>query len=245
MKNLIALILIYCSMSSAFAGEIRIAVASNFAKTLKEIATKFEHDTGHRIKISLGSTGKHYAQIRNGAPFDIFFAADSHRPELLDKKGLIIAGSRFTYAQGKLVLWSPDPELVDAKGNILHTKNENFIAVANPKLAPYGKAAQQVLQKMGLWTSLRKRLVRGENIGQTFQFVKTGNAALGFVAASQIKKSGVIQKGSYWLVPDDSYSDINQQAVLLKNNDIAHAFMRFVRSEEALSIIHDFGYETP
>ena len=229
----------------SYAGEIRIAVASNFANTIKHIATRFENNTGHRVKISIGSTGKHYAQIKNGAPFDIFFAADTRRPELLDQQGLAIAGSRFTYAQGKLILWSPQQYLVDNEGRVLESTDFNYLAVANPKLAPYGKAAQQVLQKRGLWKSLTKRMVRGENIGQTFQFVKSGNAQLGFVAASQLKKNGTMHEGSVWEVPQKYYSAINQQAVLLKDNLIARTFLTFMRSDEVLSLIRESGYEIP
>ena len=245
MKNLLIIALLLFTSVPLHAGEIRVAVASNFANALREMSAVFTHKTGHKVKISTGSTGKHYAQIKNGGPFDIFFAADTRRPELLDKEGLAVVGSRFTYARGKLVLWSPQKDLVDNEGRVLELGNFTYLAVANPKLAPYGKAAQQVLQKRGLWNSFRKRMVRGENIGQTFQFVKSGNAPLGFVAASQVKRGGVISEGSFWEVPEEYYSAINQQAVLLKNNEVAQSFISFVRSEEGLSIIRDFGYEAP
>ncbi|MBT3202919.1 MAG: molybdate ABC transporter substrate-binding protein [Gammaproteobacteria bacterium] len=244
MKNLFIFVLLFTVLSPVYAGEIRVAVASNFANALKDITKQFEKSTGHKVKISVGSTGKHYAQIKNGAPFDVFLAADTRRPELLDNEGIAIAGSRFTYARGKLVLWSPQKNLIDENGLILATNAYDYLAIANPKLAPYGKAAQQVLQAKSLWNSLRSRMVRGENIGQTFQFVKSGNAQLGFVAASQVKKAGVISKGSFWEVPQQDYTAINQQAVLLSNNEVSSAFVSFLRSEKALSIIRDFGYET-
>ncbi len=244
-KKLFIIVLLVLTVSPVYAGVIRVAVASNFANTLKQISASFEQDTGHQVKLSIGSTGKHYAQIKNAAPFDVFFAADTRRPELLDKEGLAIAGSRFTYARGKLILWSPDQNLVDEGGRVLNSKDFYYLAIANPKLAPYGKAAQQVLQKRGLWKSLRSQIVRGENIGQTFQFVKSGNAQLGFVAASQVVSDGVIKSGSFWQVPEEEYSAINQQAVLLSNNEIAKEFIAYLRSDEMLKVIRNSGYETP
>lgn len=245
MQKLLFIFLLFFMALPVQAGVIRVAVASNFANTLKNISSHFEKDTGHQVKLSVGSTGKHYAQIKNGAPFDVFFAADSRRPELLDKAGIAIAGSRFTYAQGKLVLWSPQPDLVDAKAQVLESTEFRFLAVANPKLAPYGKAAQEYLQSRGLWKSLRSRMVRGENIGQTFQFVKSGNAQLGFVAASQVMKNGAITEGSAWQVPEQYYTAINQQAVLLKDNSVAQAFLSFLSSAKAQRIIQKCGYEIP
>ncbi len=245
MKFLSIFFLLCLFTEQVVAGEIRVAVASNFANTLKVIAARFEQKTGHHLIISVGSTGKHYAQIKNGAPFDVFFAADTYRPELLEKQGIALAGSRFTYAQGQLVLWSPDKQLVDSEARVLESSNFRYLAVANPKLAPYGRAAQQVLQKKGLWDSLRSRMVRGENIGQTFQFVKSGNAQLGFVAASQVKSEPASLAGSLWVVPEGSYTAINQQVVLVKDNPLNNAFIAFVRSDEVLKIIHESGYKIP
>ncbi|RUM93867.1 MAG: molybdate ABC transporter substrate-binding protein, partial [Thiothrix sp.] len=173
--------------NSLLADNIHIAVASNFSDTIKQIPKYFKADTGHKVTLVFGSTGKHYAQIKNGAPFEAFFAADMKRPQLLDSEGLALPGSRFTYAIGKLALWSPTTGFVDKEGKALNEDNFHYLALANPKLAPYGKAAQQVLQQRGLWDSLSGRMVRGENIGQASQFVKSGNAELGFVAYSQIK----------------------------------------------------------
>jgi molybdate transport system substrate-binding protein len=231
--------------TQALAGEVRVAVASNFAEAMTDIAQRFEASTGHNVKLSSGSTGKHYAQIRNGAPFDLFFAADARRPDLLERAGLAKAGSRFTYAVGKLVLWSPDPNYVDAEGKILEQGDFRHLAIANPKLAPYGRAAQEVLEGRGLWHVLSSRIVRGENIGQAYQFIKSGNAELGFVAYSQIKRPDRPPEGSVWDVPQSSYSPIEQQAVLINDNDAARAFLSFVRQIEISALIREYGYRTP
>ena len=233
------------SSGQAMTDEIRIAVASNFAGAIKAAANHFEADTGHNVTLSFGSTGKHYAQIRNGAPFDAFFAADARRPELLENEGLAITGSRFTYAVGKLILWSPVAAYVDHQGEILKQGTFRHLAIANPELAPYGVAAREVLMERGLWEKLEKRLVRGENISQAFQFVASGNAQLGFVAWSQLKRPGHKVEGSFWDVPARLYSPIRQQAVLLKDTSAGQAFMSFMRSEKAIRIIRDHGYETP
>jgi molybdate transport system substrate-binding protein len=229
----------------ATAGEIRIAVASNFAGAIKAAADHFEADTGHKVTLAFGSTGKHYAQIWNGAPFDAFFAADARRPELLENEGLALAGSRFTYALGKLVLWSPATAYVDPQGRILEHGDFRHLAVANPELAPYGVAAREVLIRRGLWDKFEKRLVRGENIAQAFQFVASGNAELGFVACSQVQRPGHQLEGSFWDVPARLYTPIEQQAVLLKDTGAGRAFMSFMRSEKAIRIIRDHGYEAP
>ncbi len=227
------------------ASEIRVVVATNFADAIKIISKRFETHTGHKVTLIFGSTGKHYAQIKNGAPFDAFLAADILRPARLEKEGVALPGSRFTYAIGKLVLWSPRQGYVDPKGNVLAHGKFRHLAIANPKLAPYGKAAQEILQSRGLWDGISGRLVRGENIGQTFQFVKSGNAELGFVAYSQVKRINQPTEGSYWVVPQALYTSIEQQAVLLKESKAARAFLLFLRSEEALKIIHDYGYDIP
>ncbi len=227
------------------ADEIRVSVASNFTEAIKSIAGRFEATTGHKVILISGSTGKQYAQIINGAPFDAFFAADTKRPKLLDKEGIALPGSRFTYAIGKVILWSPKAGFVENNIKVLEHGDFRHLAIANPKLAPYGKAAQEVLQAHRLWDAQRGRMVRGENIGQAFQFVKSGNAELGFVAYSQVKRPGHPIEGSLWEVPQALYSPIEQQAVLLKESDTARAFMLFVKSDEALDIIRGFGYGTP
>lgn len=219
--------------------ELRIAVASNFKEPATELVKRFQERTGRNVTVTLGSTGKLYAQIRNGAPFAVFLAADAERPELLEKEIAAARGSRFTYAVGKLVLWSPDPKLVDNGGKVLES-DFGKLAIANPKLAPYGAAAEEVLRKRGLWDKVERRLVRGENIGQTFQFVSTGNAELGFVALSQAK--GRI--GSLWEVPKELYTPIEQQAVLLSGDEGAREFLEFLKSEEAKELIREFGYDT-
>ena len=226
----------------ASAGEIRVAVASNFTEAIKDIALLFEQQTGHQVKLAFGSTGKHYAQIMNGAPFEVFFAADVKRARLLDEGGISQPGSRFTYAIGKVVLWSPDPGLVDAKGDVLNHGDFRHVALANPKLAPYGRAAEQILQAQGAWKRLQRRMVRGENIGQAYQFINSGNAELGFVAFSQIRRPDGSLQGSYWGPPQSLYKPIEQQAVLLKESPVARQFLDFVRGEKARSIIRAYGY---
>jgi len=227
------------------ASTLRVAVASNFTTAVRAIAESFEAKTGHRVTLIFGSTGKHYAQIRNGAPFDAFFAADIRRPELLEKEGVALPGTRFTYAVGKVVLWSPEAGYVDMEGTVLKGASFRHLAIANPKLAPYGKAAQEVLQKLGLWDELGGRLVRGQDITQTLQFVRSGNAELGFVAYSQLVRPGRPIEGSWWPVPQTLYTPIEQQAVLLRQSTVGAAFLAFARSEEALEIIHGYGYDTP
>ena len=227
------------------ADEIHVAVASNFTNTIKALATRFEAGSGHKVTLSFGSTGKHYAQIKNGAPFHAFFAADVKRPELLDEEGVALPGSRFTYAIGKIVLWSPKRGAVDAQGKVLEEGTFRHLAIANPKLAPYGKAARKVLQDRGIWEALQNRMVRGENIGQAFQFVKSGNAELGFVALSQVKHPAHSIEGSWWEIPQSLYTPIEQQAVLLRESDAARAFLAFVKSDASLEIIRGFGYATP
>ena len=227
------------------AGEIHVVVASNFYEALSTISKQFETKTGHNVTLMPGSTGKHYAQIKNGAPFDVFFAADIRRPKLLEQEGAAVYGSRFTYAIGKVVLWSPRNGFVDLKGHVLNNGEFYHLAIANPKLAPYGRAAREVLKRLGLWDKLMGLIVRGENISQTFQFVKSGNADLGFVARSQVHHSGRPLEGSWWDIPQELYTPIEQQAVLLKDGEVARTFLTFVRSDKGHKIIHSYGYGTP
>lgn len=253
-----SLILILASQATtAWADTLRVAVATNFSRTATLLAEQFEQQTGHTVRLAFGSTGKHYAQITHGAPFDIFFAADERRPALLEKNGIAVPGTRFSYAQGRLVLWSPDATLIDANADVLETGDFRKLAIANPKLAPYGLAAREVLQARGLWEKLQPRLVRGENIGQTFQFVRTGNAPLGFVAAAQVftdnssnkSSDGSSEKnkvaGSYWEPPQSLYTPIIQQAVRINDTPTARAFIEFVKSDEARHIIRRHGYHAP
>ena len=229
----------------ARADEIRIAVASNFAGAMRELATRYEKTHEHDVVLSFGSTGKLYAQIVNGAPFALFLAADAERPMRLDIEGRSVADMRFTYALGQLVLWSATPDLVDANGAVLDDFRFRYLAIANPRLAPYGKAAREVLEARGLWQDIQDRLVRGENIGQTFLFIRTGNAELGFVARSQITTPDTVMNGSVWKIPQLLYSPIEQQAVLLKDTAAARSFMNFLASNEAKSTIQSYGYGTP
>ena len=234
-----------CSATSA-AEEVRIAVAANFLGTLNEIVSHFEQDTGHTAVISSGSSGRLYAQIKNGAPFDVFFSADVMRPRLMEEEGLAVQGSRFTYVVGRLTLWSPGPTMIEENGkSMLLSDNVEHVAIANPKTAPYGAAAKEVLQALGLWESIQDRLVRGENIGQTFHFVFSKNAQLGFVALSQVLGHKVNGAGRRWDVPMHLHAPLRQQAVLLHNgqhNEVAHAFLDYVKGATSRNIIERFGY---
>ncbi|MBT3197342.1 MAG: molybdate ABC transporter substrate-binding protein [Gammaproteobacteria bacterium] len=237
-----SLLALVAAISPVGAEEIRVAVASNFSGAAKAIAGEFERQSGHTVTIVSGSSGKHYAQIINGAPFDAFFSADRWRPERLEREGVAEAGSRFTYALGRVVLWSPEPGLVDGAGEVLESGAFRHLALANPKLAPYGRAAQQILQGRGVWQPLQGRIVRGENIAQTFHFIKSGNVKLGFVAYSQISQPGEPFTGSLWVPPQPLYTPIEQQAVLLSGNGVARAFISYIKSDEVQEIIRGFGY---
>ena len=226
---------------------INVAVAANFTQTLSELAKDFARHGGARVVISSGSTGKLYAQIRAGAPYDIMLSADSATPRLLVAQGMAFADSRFTYARGKLVLWSQSPTLVDKQGAVLGSGDFRHLAIANPKTAPYGAAARATLQHLGLWQSVKARIVEGEDIGQTFQFADSGNAELAFVALAQVQDPYRPTGGSYWIVPSDLYPPIDQQAVLLKrakDNSAARAFLKYLRSPAAMAVMHHFGYGT-
>jgi molybdate transport system substrate-binding protein len=235
---LATLVAVVWLMVNHYKEDATIAVASNFSKTARALTAAFADQHGLHIGISLGSTGKHYTQIYQGAPFDAFFAADSERPELLEQEEKIIPGSRITYARGKLALWSPDPDFIDETASVLATYKFRHLAIANPKLAPYGKAAEAVLQRIYLWKTIKPRLVYGENISQTLQFVISGNAKLGFIAYSQLPEGG-----AYWLPDQTLYPPIEQQAVLLSNNPAAREFMNFVMSDTGRAIIRSYGYD--
>ena len=231
-------------VSDALAKELRIAVASNFLLPLKALSKNFKESTGHKVVVISGSTGKLYAQIKQGAPFDILLAADSIRPELLEKEGIGVPGSRFTYAVGRLVLWSKNSKLpLKNDLQVLNHKNFRYLAIANPKTAPYGKAAEQVLRKKGFWEKIQNRLVRGENISQTFQFVMTGNADIGLIALSQLRKNQEL--GFSWIVPQELYDPIQQQGILLKRaktNKAARQFLNFIKSNRIQKQIENYGY---
>jgi len=228
------------------AEEVQIAVAANFAAPMKVIALEFEKATGHKASLSFGSSGKFYAQIKNGAPFQVLLSADEDIPAKLEQEGLTVRGSRFTYAIGTLVLWSLKPNFVDAKGEVLSKGAFAHLALANPKLAPYGAAAMETLNTLALTSALQGKFVFGENIAQTHQFVLSGNAELGFVALSQVMKGGQIASGSAWVVPATMHRPIRQDALLLaagRENPAAIALLRFLREPAAIAIIQSFGYK--
>jgi molybdate transport system substrate-binding protein len=232
----------------ASATEIRVAVASNFSGPVKLIAAEFEKDSGHKVQISSGATGSIYAQISNGAPFDVFLSADDETPAKLEKEGKSVIGTRFTYAIGKLVLWSAKADQVDEAGNVLKSGDFKHLAIASPKLSPYGQAAAQTLARMKLLKVLEPKIVTGDNITQTFQFVSTGNAELGFVALSQVQEDGKLKSGSVWIVPETLYEPLRQDAQLLnKGKDVAaaSAFLEFMKSDKAKKIIGSYGYKLP
>lgn len=231
--------------ATAVADEVTIAVASNFTAPMQAIAARYEATSNHKIKMAFGSSGKIYAQIRHGAPFDAFFSADQEKPARLISEGLAETDSRITYAEGKLVLWSTHSDLVDNSGTILKTTRFNKLALANPKLAPYGAAAQQVLQNMHLDADTRSRWVQGENISQTYQFAASGNADLGFVALSQVMRNGEIVDGSAWIVPQSLYTPIKQDAIVLKraaDNPALAEFWAFIQGPQARAIMAAYGY---
>jgi molybdate transport system substrate-binding protein len=243
---LIPLCLLTLLPLAARAETAQIAVAANFAEPIKALAAELERTTDHTLRITVGATGKLYAQIKNGAPFDAFLAADTRVPQALETEGLIQPGSRFTYAKGQLVLWSANPRRVDDQGAVLRRADLGKVAYANPKTAPYGAAAEQVMAAMGLTTTLTPQLVQGESIGQTYAFVYTGNADVGFVALSQVFENGRLKAGSMWRVPRSLYAPIEQGTVVLKrgaNNQAAQALVQLMRSPQGRALIRAYGYE--
>ena len=241
----ILVVLALAAAPRAMAAEVRVAVAANFAEPAREIAARFRARTGHEASISIGSSGQLYAQVVNGAPFDVLLSADRERPEKAEAEGLGVAGSRFTYATGRLVLFSRTPGLVDGRGAVLRTGRFDKIAIADPRTAPYGVAAVEAMRKLGAYDSLQPKLVQGTSIAQTYQFVDTGAAELGFLALSQVAQ---VKGGSRWLVPAALHTPIDQQAVLLKRgagNPAARAFLAFLRGAEARAVIRRYGYEAP
>ena len=232
--------------AAAQAEVVQIAVAANFTAPARALAEIFARTTGHEAKLSFGATGAFYTQIKNGAPFDILLAADDERPIRLEKEGDTVPGSRFTYAIGQLVLWSAKPGFVDDQGAVLKGGNFNKIAIANPKLAPYGAAAVETMDKLGLAAALTPKLVTGESIGQTYNFIATGNAELGFVALAQVLDGGKMKSGSMWVVPAKYHAPIIQDAVILKRaaaNPAAKAWMALMRSPNTQDFIRSYGYE--
>jgi len=244
--RLTTLLFALASAAVAYADEVQVAVAANFTAPMKQIAAEFEKDTGHKALLAFGATGKFYAQISNGAPFEVLLAADDETPARLEKELLTAPGTGFTYAIGKLVLWSAKEAYVDGQGEVLKKGDFKHLALANPKTAPYGAAAIETMKRLGVLDSLQPRFVQGENIAQTYQFVATGNAELGFVALSQVFKDGKVTSGSAWIVPAKLYAPIRQDAVVLakgRNNPAAAALVKYLKTDKARNIIKSYGYE--
>lgn len=241
----LVLIALLLAPAAAWAGQAQVAVAANFAEPAREIAARFKARTGHDAVLSFGASGQFYAQIANGAPFEVFLSADAERPRRAEAEGLAVAGTRFTYARGRLVLWSPDARLVDGRGKVLASGRFAKLSIADPKLAPYGAAAVETLRRAGVYERVKGRLVKGSSVTQAFQFVKSGAAELGFVALSQVVGE---HGGSRWVVPEADHAPIEQQAVLLKRgagDPAARAFLAFLKGPEARAIVRRYGYEAP
>ncbi|MCK1790465.1 molybdate ABC transporter substrate-binding protein [Pseudomonas violetae] len=235
-----------CTLGAAQADEVQVAVASNFTAPIQAIATDFEKDTGHKLVAAYGATGQFYAQIKNGAPFEVFLSADDTTPQKLETEGDTVKGSRFTYAIGTLALWSAKEGYVDSEGKALSDNQYQHLSIANPKAAPYGLAATQVLAQLGLTDQVKAKIVEGQNITQAYQFVSTGNAELGFVALSQIYKDGKVTGGSAWVVPADMHDPIKQDAVILnkgKDSPAARALVEYLKGPKAAAIIKSYGYQ--
>lgn len=244
--TLLAALITSFTVGTACADDVQVAVAANFTAPIQAIASDFEKDTGHKLIAAYGATGQFYTQIKNGAPFEVFLAADDSTPEKLEKEGDTVPGSRFTYAVGTLALWSAKDGYVDPAGQVLKDGTYQHLAIANPKAAPYGLAATQVLDKMGLTEKVKDKIVEGQNITQAYQFVSTGNAQLGFVALSQIYKDGKVGSGSAWIIPEALHDPIKQDAVILKkgaNNPAAKALTEYLKGPKAAAIIKSYGYQ--
>lgn len=242
----LATVITFFAFGTAQADEVQVAVAANFTAPMQAIAADFEKDTGHQLVAAYGATGQLYAQIRNGAPFEVFLSADDSTVQKLESQGETLKGSRFTYAVGTLALWSAKSGYVDAKGQVLKDNQFQHLSIANPKTAPYGLAATQVLAKLGLTDKLKAKIVEGQSISQAYQFVSTGNAELGFVALSQIYKNGKVSVGSAWIVPDDMHDPIKQDAVILnkgQDNPAAKALVDYLKGPKAAAIIKSYGYQ--
>jgi len=240
------LLALLCCATASRADEVQVAVAANFTAPAKIIAAAFEQDSRHKAQLAFGGTGKFYAQIRNGAPFEVLLAADDETPARLEKEGAAVAGSRFTYATGRLALWSAKPGHVDDKGEVLRLGDFRHLAIANPRLAPYGAAAVEALTALKLLDAVQPKFVQGENIAQAHQFVASGNAELGFVALSQVMQDGRIASGSAWIVPASLHQPIRQDAVLLdrgKGKPAVEAWLKYLKSDKAKAVIKSFGYE--
>jgi len=245
-RSLLTLCASFAMAGSAHADQVQVAVAANFTAPMQAIASAFEQDTGHSVQASYGATGQFYAQISHGAPFEVFLSADDSTPAKLEQEGQSLEGSRFTYAIGSLVLWSPKEGFVDGQGAVLGKGDFKHLAIANPKAAPYGLAATQTLDKLGLSEAVKGKIVEGQNITQALQFVSTGNAELGFVALSQVYKDGQISSGSAWVVPEAMYQPIRQDGLILRkgaDNPAAKALVEYLKGPKAAEIIKAYGYQ--
>lgn len=244
----VALVLLSLSNVSARAGEVRVAVASNFAMPMQRIADLFQRQSGHTVKTTVAASGKLYAKIVGGAQFDVLLSADEELPKRLVQDGLAAGGSRFVYATGRLVLWSAQPSLVDEKGKVLRNGNFNRLAIAHPSFAPYGKAAKEALEKLAMWNGMQRKLVKGEDVSKAYQLAATENADLAFVGLSQIMHDGKVSEGSWWMVPTDLYRPIRQSAVLLsgaQDQQAAQALLDFLKGDQAAAVMRSFGYALP
>jgi molybdate transport system substrate-binding protein len=234
--------------SPVLAGEVSVAVASNFAAPMERVVALFQKESGHKVKVRVGASGKLYAQIKSGAPFDVFLSADEENPKHLLQEGLAVSGSRFVYATGRLVLWSAQSDLVDDKGAVLNKGNFNMLVIANPGFSPYGVAAKETLTKLTMWNSIQRKLDKGDDVIQTYQMAATEKADLAFIALSQVMRDGKGTSGSWWLVPPEMHNPIRQSAVLLsaaKDQAAAKEFLAFLKSEKARVVMRGFGYELP
>lgn len=240
------LLVLLCATALAHADEVQVAVAANFAAPARQIALDFEKETAHKAVLAFGATGKFYAQIRNGAPFEVLLAADDETPAMLEKEGAAIVGTRYTYSVGRLALWSAKVGYVDDKGEVLKRGEFRHLALANPRLAPYGAAAVEALAALKLLDAVQPKFVQAENIAQAHQFAASGNAELGFVALSQVMKDGRLGGGSAWVVPASLHQTIRQDAVMLdkgRGKAAAEAWLKFLRGEKAKAVIRAYGYE--
>ncbi len=240
-----SIVLAAVGATATWSAEVQVAVAANFAGPIEKIVASFERETGHKAVVAVGATGKFYAQIRNGAPFEVLLAADDETPKKLLGDKLAVEGSAFTYARGRLVLWSAKPGVVDEKGDVLKNSAIAHVSICNPKLAPYGLAAEQTMKSLGVYELVHPKLVTAENVAQAYQFAASGNAEIGFVALSQIAPAGKPIEGSYWMVPEKLYEPIRQDAVLLKKgetNPAAVALLKYLKGDAARAVITSYGY---
>ncbi|MFA6904261.1 MAG: molybdate ABC transporter substrate-binding protein [Gallionellaceae bacterium] len=249
MRGHVAAFFVFISLSMpACAAEVSAAVAANFAAPMERIAALFRKESGHSVKLTTAASGKLYAQIRGGAPFDVFLSADEELPKRLLQEGQAVAGTRFVYATGRLVLWSVQPGLVDEKGAVLNSGKFERLAYANPVISPYGIATRETLTKLTMWNAMQKKLKKGDDVTQAYQLAANESADMAFVALSQVMRDGKVATGSWWLVPPELHNPIRQSAVLLsgsKEQAAAQALLAFMRSEKGKAVMRGFGYEVP